>query len=218
MGCFVSLFEAKRTLRNQITDTITKLDSVFAEVDKLVYENAENLSGPYFVSRRGFLSSQRRFLANQAVYLISQAPALVADFEYARVGDAFSSIGDYDLANEYYLKAIEVSQNDYYKSMSIRAYARCLFEQGRIDEGRQKFKEAIAIIELNSDVNRWHVADTYQRWARIEADFQSRDKSQALLEKAKEAFLLISNRKRQEQGIANLMQIEGMISSMSHNK
>src|SRR6266481_3523677 len=131
--------EAERTIRGQITDVIGKLDAVFAEWDKLIFENAEKKSDPYFVGRRSFLNGQKRFLARQALYLMDYVPDLVTDFEYNRVADAFCSIGDYDQANDLYKQSIEAAKQPNYKANCTRAYARCLFGQGRINEGRANF-------------------------------------------------------------------------------
>jgi tetratricopeptide (TPR) repeat protein len=188
------------------------LDSVFAEWDKLIYDYADKKSDPYFVGRRSFLNGQKRFLARQAVFLIDQAPDITTDFEYNRVADAFSSIGDFDDANKHYLKAIEVADGRY-TSVCIRAYARSLFWQGRFEEGRGKYQESIALISLDNDVDRFHTAETYQRWAMAEADFGNWNEARRHIDDARGTYTTIKNRQQQFQGLENLSQQEEVINA-----
>jgi tetratricopeptide (TPR) repeat protein len=205
--------EAERTVRNQITDTIAKLDAVFAEWDKLIFENADKASDPYFVGRRSFLNGQKRFLARQALYLMGYSSDLVTDFEYNRVADAFCSIGDFDQANELYQKSIEAAKTSYYKSICTRAYARCLFGQGKVDEGRKRFQEAVDLVQAHSDVKRFHTAETYQRWAIVEADAHNWEESSKRIEQAREMYLMITSKRQQDEGLASLYEIENRFST-----
>jgi len=209
--------EAERTVRNQITDVIGKLDAVFAEWDKLNFENADKRSDPYFVGRRSFLNGQKRFLARQALYLMDYVPHLVTDFEYNRVADAFCSIGDFDQANALYIQAIESAKQLTYKSNCTRAYARCLLSQGRVAEGRERFLAAVALILPSTDVSRFHIAETYQRWALVEADSNNWTVATELIQKAREMYLQIISSRPRGEGLANLEQIENSISSRQQN-
>lgn len=205
--------EAERTVRNQITDVIGKLDAVFAEWDKLIFENAGKASDPYFVGRRSFLNGQKRFLARQALYLMNYAADLATDFEYNRVADAFCSIGDFDQANELYKKSIEAAKSTFYKSVCTRAYGRCLFGQGQIDEGRKRFQEAVDLVQVNSDVNRFHTAETYQRWALLEADTHNREAAGKRINQAREMYLQITSNRQRDEGLANLHEIENRLAT-----
>jgi tetratricopeptide (TPR) repeat protein len=211
--------ESNRTARTQLTDLISKLDSVFAEFDKLMFENADKSADPYFVGRRSFLNGQKRFLARQAVYLMDQIPDLVTDFEYNRVADAFSSVGDYRLSDKYYVKAIEATDNvedpdtkAYYASMSMRAFARSLFEQRLIEEGRKRYQESLDLIRPDTDLNRYNNAETHQRWALAEADVLEWNEAEDHINKARSFYQSIVNRGRRAQGLANLAKIEELIS------
>jgi len=200
--------EAERAIRNQITDVIGKLDAVFAEWDKLNFENPDKRSEPYFVGRRSFLNGQKRFLAKQALYLMDHVPHLVTDFEYNRVADAFCSIGDFDEANTLYTKSIKAAKTPYYKSICTRAFARCLFGQGRVDDGRIQFQRAIALVPAISDVNRFHTAETYQRWALTEADTNNWDEANKQITEARTMYHTIVGERQQEEGLANLEEVE----------
>lgn len=200
--------ETRRTIRSQITDAISKLDSVFAEWDKLIHENLDKSSDPYLVARRSFLNGQRRFLARQVVFLIDQVPELTTDFEYNRVADAFSAVGDFDKANHYYLKAMEVSENNYYKSICARAYARSLFWQGSPTDARERYQESVALVKQDSDFYRFHTAETYQRWAAAEADAGNWDEAKMRLEDARRIYEIIKNKRLKLQGLENLGRVE----------
>jgi len=188
------------------------LDAVFAEWDKLIFENAEKKSDPYFVGRRSFLNGQKRFLARQALYLMDYVPDLVTDFEYNRVADAFCSIGDYDQANDLYKQSIEAAKQPNYKANCTRAYARCLFGQGRINEGRANFKDAVLLISPTSDVNRFHIAETFQRWAIVEADSHNWKEASVLVNNSRETYLKLIGKRQRDEGLANLKHIESSIS------
>jgi tetratricopeptide (TPR) repeat protein len=203
--------ETQRTMRNQVTETIAKLDTVFAEWDKLNYENTEKRNDPYFVGRRSFLNGQKRFIAKHALYLMEQIPELITDFEYSRVADAFNSIGDFEQANKLYKKAIDTAESDYYKSICTRGYGRSLFAQGLIEKGRSQFKDAVSLVSANNDVNRFHTAETYQRWAVAEADAQNLDEAKEKLNKARDIYLTINSTRQKDDGLANLKEIENRI-------
>lgn len=205
--------EDERTIRNQITDVIGKLDAVFAEGDKLNYENSDQRNDPYFVGRRSFLNGQKRFLARQALYLMQYVEHLVSDFEYNRVADAFCSIGDFGQANDLYIQAIKSAKPPNYKANCTRAYARCLFDQSRIKEGREQFQKAIDLVSTDNDVNRFHVAETYQRWAIVEADSHNSAEAAELIEKAREMYTRIIGGRPRGEGLANLERIKSNISA-----
>lgn len=204
--------ENKRTLRNQLSDTIMKLDSVFAEFDKLVFENSTEYHNPYFVGRRSFLNGQKRFLARQAVSFMNQIPNQVSDFEYNRVADAFSSIGDFEEGNEFYKRAVNAASTSYYKSINARAFARSLFNQGNTESGRKMFKIAIDLVKPDSDVKRFHTAETYQRWAIAEADSNNLDVAVDRINAAEKIYKEISNEQTRDRGLNNLKELQRIVS------
>ena len=198
-------YETQRTLRSQITDVIADLNSVFEESDKLKYESADKPSDPYVVGRRSFLNGQKRFFARQAIYLMGQVPKLVTDFEYLAVADAFSQMGEFKQANAYYEKAIRASKKEpYYRSIALRAYARNLFNQNNVQDGRTAYQDSLNLISLDSDFNFFHAGETYQRWATVEADNSFLNEAKQLFESSRETYEKIQNPGRRKQGLANL--------------
>lgn len=203
--------ESKRTIRNQLTDAISKLDAVFAEWDKLIFENAGKEPEPYYLGRRSFLNGQKRFMAKQTLYLLEHIPELATDFEYNRIADAFSSIGDYTEANKLYEEAIKVANVNHYKANCIKAYARSLFNQGNIIEGRKQFHIAVETVPTDNNFHIYHKAETYQRWANVENDNLNYSESISLIKKARETYLTITNKIQRNQGLKNLEMIEKSI-------
>lgn len=200
--------ESERSLKGQLTDSVKKLDDVFAEWDKLVYEQKGKSPDQYYIGRRSFLNGQKRFLAKQALYLMSSAPELVSDFEYNRVADAFSSIGDFEKANSLYLQAIETADEEYYKAICLRAYARSLFGQGDFEKGRQYFQKSIDTATKDTNVNLYSKAETYQRWASVEFENEFPDNAKQKILEARRFYSKIPTPRNRQQGLQHLFELE----------
>lgn len=203
--------ETERIIKSQLTESIMKLDGVFAEWDKLIYEQKGKPPDPYYVGRRSFLNGQKRFLAKQALYLMESAPRLVSDFEYNRVADALSSIGDFEKSNPLYLQAIEAAKEENYKAVCLRAYARSLFNQAKFDEGREYFQQAVDALSKDTNVNLYSKAETYQRWASMEAENDFYDNAKSKIENAKAFYSKITTSRNRRQGLQHLSELEKMI-------
>lgn len=202
--------ETKRSIRVQITDSIKKLDDVFAESEKHFYENRDKQPDSYFFTKRIYLNGQKRHLAKQALFLINSAPHLANDFEFCRVADAFSSMGDYDDSNQLYLQAI-AKATGYYKAICLRGYARSLFEQGDYESGRVFYQQAVDLTdgEHNSDI--YNRAETYQRWAQFEAENQFMELAAEKVEMSRKIYSMIRNEKMRKRGLENLSNLEQYI-------
>jgi tetratricopeptide (TPR) repeat protein len=200
--------ETKRTIRSQLTDVITDLDSVFDEDNKITGDNTNASSESSLQKRRSFLNGRKRFLARQAIFLMDQMPKLVTDFEYNAVADAFHQIGEFDEANSYYEKAIERANRTYYKSIIMRAYAQCLFNQQKFQEARKYYQESINLAVLDSDPHIYHTAETYERWARMEATWSFAKEAKVLFEKANSVYAKLSNSELQNEALSRLRTLE----------
>jgi tetratricopeptide (TPR) repeat protein len=200
--------EAKRTIRNQLTDAVSKLDGAMAEWDKLIFESAGQQLDSYYFGKRSYLNGQKRFLARQTLFLLEHIPELVSDFEYNRIADAFSSIGDYEESNPLYQKAIAIATSPAYKSASIRGYAKSLFNQNKLAEGRDKFREALNLINEHSDFQLYIKGETYRRWAALEMDYQEFESANSLLDKAKDLCSRINHPYHRNQGLAAIAALE----------
>lgn len=162
-------FETERTLRQQLTDAIGKLNSAFEESAKLEQEKAGSLNEPSVVNLKAFYNGQRLFYARQAVYVATQIPSLVSDAEYNSLARAFLDLDDDENAVLYYRKAIRAASAPLYKATNLRGLGRTFIRMGNEAEGRAAFSEALKLSAQTTDSFLRFQADTLLRWAQIEA-------------------------------------------------
>ncbi|WP_454190063.1 hypothetical protein [Paenibacillus sp. Marseille-Q7038] len=149
-------YENERTIRNQLTDTISKLIALNIENQK--NREVDNQSNRISLNR--IFNSQRRYLVEQSIYLMDKIKGLVTDVEYNIIAIALVNTGDINNADVYYSKCVDASPNDIYKLYNTRGYARFLFDNVNHDAGRKKYKEALEINLLDNDRNRYDRGDT----------------------------------------------------------
>ena len=185
--------EKQRTVRNQITEVLSRIIAGKIENAKLYHETAEK-TPEYFQALSSILNQQNAFLLNQAVYLTDQVPELVTAVEYNTLAAANSDAGDLIMAERYYSKAITVCPNDYYKSLAIRSYAGFLFAQRRLEEAREEFRKAVSLLKGGDNLVRYTNGFTYQMWAWNELNnANSIKRAQELVESASNEFKGIEN-------------------------
>jgi tetratricopeptide (TPR) repeat protein len=156
--------EKQRSVRNQITDTLSQIIAGNIEKAKLYYETAEK-NPEYFQSISSILNQQNAFLLNQAIYLTDQVPELVTAVEYNTLATANVDAGDLIMAERYFRKAIDASTNEYYKSLAMRSYGVFLFTQRRFEEGREVFRKSVSLLKGGDNLARQTKGFTYQMWA-----------------------------------------------------
>lgn len=159
-----SKYEKQRAIKKEITDTLSKIVSTSLENAKLYRESAEK-DPPYYQAVSSILNQQNAFLLQQATYLMDEVPGLVTAIEYNTIAAANANAGDLISAEKYYKKAIDVSPNNYYRSLAIRGYAGYLFPQRRFDEARENFRKAISLLTGGDNLVRYTNGLTYQMWA-----------------------------------------------------
>jgi tetratricopeptide (TPR) repeat protein len=121
-----------------------------------------------------------------------------------------ASAGQYVLANEYALQAINrcPANDPYDKSLAIRSYAVILFQQENLPEGRKRFDDAVKLLANSGlDKNLIHINNgmIYQIWASYENVFAPADNNtQKLLEKAKEEYNQIDIQMVKQQALNKL--------------
>ncbi len=148
----------------------------------------------YFQSLSSILNQQNAFLLQQATYLAEQVPDLVTAVEYNTIASATANAGDLIAAEKYYKKAIDVSPNNYYRSLSIRSYANYLFPQRRFEEARENFRKAISLLTGGDNMVRYTNGLTYQMWAWNESNNAASPKrAEELFESAVNEFNGIDN-------------------------
>lgn len=180
--------ENNRTLRNQLTDVMSKLATVAGEVGKLQAERESKGNTPFIQGRFINLNDQRNFLARQATALMSKIAKTVTDVEYATVAVAFRGIGDFGQADEYWRKAIEVSSSDFYRTQSLRGYANFLFVAGQHEAGREHYRQSLGVIRGDDDRACNMKGETLQRWALAEAGAGYIEEARRLLDQSRNTF------------------------------
>ena len=183
-----SKYEKQRAIRKEITDTLGKIVATAIDNAKLFHEIAEK-DPRYFESVSSILGQQNAFLLQQATYLTDQVPELVTAVEYNTIAAATANAGDLIAAEKYYRKAIDVSPNDYYRSLAIRSYANYLFPQRRFEEAREYFRKAISLLTGGDNLVRYTNGLTYQMWGWNEANIGGSPKrAEELFESALNEF------------------------------
>lgn len=185
--------EKQRTVRNQITDILSRIVAGNIENAKLYHETAAN-NPEYFQNLSSILNQQNAFLLNQAIYLTDQVPELVTAVEYNTLATANANAGDLIMAEKYYRKAVAVSPNDYYRSLATRSYGAFLFAQRRYEEAREEFRKAVGLLKGGDNLVRHTNGFTYQMWAWNELNNAgSIRRAQDLVESASNEFKGIDN-------------------------
>ncbi len=188
-----SKHEKQRAIRKEITDTLGKIVATALESAKLFHDSAEK-DPMYYQSVSSTLNQQNAFLLYQAMYLTDQVPDLVTAVEYNTIAAANANAGDLIAAEKYYRRAVEVSPNNYYRSLAIRSYASYLFPQRRFEEARENFSKSIALLNGGDDMARYTNGMTYQMWAWNEANNAASPKrAETLFESALNEFNGIGN-------------------------
>lgn len=186
-------YEKQRAVKNQITETLSRITTTALEQAKIFHDLAGK-EPIYYQNVSSILNQQNTFLLHQAIYLIDQVPDLVTSVEYNTVAAATANAGDLISAEKYYVKAVEVAPNDYYKSLGLRSYGGFLFMQRRFEEGRDQFKKAVSLLRGGDSVVRWTNGLTYQTWAWNELNNAlAPQRAAELFESAKNEFIGIDN-------------------------
>jgi tetratricopeptide (TPR) repeat protein len=204
-----SKYEKQRAIKKEITDTLSKIVSTALENAKLFRESAEK-DPAYYQAVSSILNQQNAFLLQQATYLTDEVPDLVTAVEYNTIAAATANAGDLISAEKYYKKAIEVSPNNYYRSLAIRSYAAYLFPQRRFEEARENFKKAISLLTGGDNLVRYTNGFTYQMWAWNESNNAASSKrAEELFESAINEFSGIDNETVRRDALNGLQAAKG---------
>lgn len=196
--------ENRRTIRNQLTDALSKLNAVNAEARKLSIEKAADRHTPEVNGMFSFFNDQRAFLVRQAVFLADQIPAHVSDIEYSLIARALGNAGDHVSALTYWSKSIAASKDTLQRAMRLRGFAAYHFEQGDVDSGRKCVKESVSLLAGDDDFRKHTVGETYLRWANLERDAGDALEFGRLMDCAREAFSSIKSKPLRAHGVAVL--------------
>jgi len=188
-----SRHDKQRAIKHEITDTLGRIVATALESAK-IYREARESDPAYFQMVSSILNQQNTFLLNQATYLAEQVPSLMTAVEYNTIASATANAGDLIAADRYYQKAIEVSPNDYYRSLALRSYGGFLFAQGRFEVARELFKKAIMLMPGTGNFVHFTNGFTYQMWGWNEANQAKQAKfAELVFERAANEFMQIDN-------------------------
>jgi hypothetical protein len=183
--------ELKSTLRKQLTDYIAKIQDLNVEQGK---SRAANKKDDYPPDFNRLILDQKRFIARQMDYFANKIPNMVTPYEWTVLATSLDDIGDPAQAEKYFKKAfLSYARNDLEKIIFARQYARFLFRNGRIEDGRRLYLFAVNTGKGNSPRNIIYLADTFERWARAEGDFGDRKQVSALLDRAQSTYARLRN-------------------------
>ena len=182
--------ERKRNIRQTLTTTLNDIAKINIEISKLKKEEAGN--NPDKVDERRNYDFQRNAFIIEADFLINENPKVLTAIDCSLVAFTYNELGDYKKAEHYWKESISRAQTKEMKHIHTRDYASFLFQQNRIEQGREKFKKTLSI-ELNDTDDGWSVLiDTYLLWASAEYFFghekefhQYNDAADALCKKIK---------------------------------
>jgi tetratricopeptide (TPR) repeat protein len=186
--------ERKRNIRQTLTSTLNDVAKINIEISKLKKE--EEGDSPDKVEQRRNYDFQRGAMIMEADFLINENPKVLTAIDCSLTAFTYSELGDFKKAEHYWNESIVRSQTKELKHIHSRDYASFLFQQNRMDQGRKKFKEALAI-ELNkTDDDLMVVIDTYLLWASAEYFFGNEKDFTQYNDAADEISKKISNRNK----------------------
>lgn len=187
--------EVRLALRSQLTDLLEKLSDLNTEVAKFNYQR-EKKDEEYPPHYPRLLNDQRRFLVRQAAFVAAQIARLVSPYEYLVMAGAFDAVDDIFQAEHFYSVAASRASDLLDRGIAVRAYARFLFVQSRIPEGREQYARALDCFRGDVDRLKHFRGDTYERWAAQEFEWSNPTESHRLLELAIPEFESLSNPSR----------------------
>ena len=183
--------ESKHTIRSQLTSVLESMMDVNLKAGRITSEDSDPLYKQHALS---VLNQENAFLLSQAMYLSEQIPNLVTPVELITVAYAHVQTGNQILAEDFYTRAINSSNSDYDKIMSLKTRAQYLFLNQRFNEAREDFKKSLTLMPDNNDMANWTHGTTYFQWANYENFMvKSQNRAKPLYENAKNRFQKINN-------------------------
>ncbi|NOU19173.1 MAG: hypothetical protein HOO91_16575 [Bacteroidales bacterium] len=190
--------ETRRTIRKNLSDTLENVTKINIEFAKLKH-NEQEYNTDNFIELRRIYNSQKRILIAHADYLTTNYDYMVTDIDCNLLAGAYSDIGDYTKADNYWIKTIQKSASNSVKHMNLRGYARFLFFQGKFQLGRSKYEESLKVELPDTDNYRRQLTDTYIMWATVEREFNNESETRRLIDLAKSYCSRIGHSKMRQE-------------------
>jgi len=140
------------------------------------------------------INSKRQIFLEAAAYLIEQIPEQVSSQEYRFLAFEYMTDSNYEDAEKYYMKAIDVSRSNIAKIFSNRELGEFYFNTGKKIKGRDLFNQAVLLSKEPSDPYSLYTKGfTYERWGYYELWLGEKRQGQEYFKKALDYYLKIPN-------------------------
>ena len=153
--------QIQTSVRDQLGSVVQDLIKTLADCSTLLSQDRSN---PSWYSTNATLSTKLQSLSRHATALIEQEPATVTDIEYSVIAQASAMANDLPQALIYWKKAVKSSPSSYYKVVNLRSFANFQYTQGRYEEGKALYQEALGIMDNSDDFQKQTNAWTFQMW------------------------------------------------------
>lgn len=191
--------ETKRTIRKNLSDTLENISKIAIEATKLrVSKDTDFNSEPIILLRRNF-NSQRRILIAHADFLVDKYDSIATEIDSNILAGAYATIGDMEKAEHYWVKTVKKSVSKSIRAMNLRGFGTFLFNNGKIELGRQYFDEALSLELVKNDENRVLQIDTCLMLCDLENEFGSKERYEASSTKAMEILATIKSGHRKDE-------------------
>jgi tetratricopeptide (TPR) repeat protein len=209
------LFETRRTIRLQLTESISESMSVLADVDVQRYKRDE-LKDREAEARLNRLTKQLYSLAVQADFFMQKLPAkMIRDVEYSNVANAFWASDDHHRAQFYFEKAVAAAEDrhepegeEWYFNLRtakcVKEFANLLFQRGKQEEGRRQYEKAAGLLRGERDQVWMEKGWVFMMWARSEARVGQKERALEYKSQAKKAFEAIKNKEMRKKSLRDL--------------
>jgi tetratricopeptide (TPR) repeat protein len=190
LAFLVSIYGVWEKRRDQRHQQFTRLSTLVDELNKVAYEQ-DRTSEDFIAKKRDVPASlnlvsnnRREVLCFEATDLIRELGQDVAPSQLRLVGHGWSRAGHPDLGEPLFRRVIDRDKTDIETMFSWRALANQLMQLGREGEGREAYRQAIALVDQVSSYPDFEKGDTYIRWANDEASLGQLERARELLGEA----------------------------------
>ena len=197
--------DSRRSTRDQLSESINDLIRLNAENNTMWLVPPEQRDYSYY-QKQGSITQTAVAIARQAVYLVEQQPGLATDIEYYTIAQGLVMAGDSAAADDYWKKAISAAPNSFYKIVNTRSYADFLFNQGKHETGRSLYQNALAMVDNDTDHNKYTNGFTYQMWMVSESNHRFWEEADGNYNRGRRIFESISNPYLKEGALAAIEQ------------
>ena len=184
--------DSERTTREQLNSVISELIKINAENNAMSQVPIATRDFAYY-QKTSTITQVATALSRQAVYLVKQQKGIVTDVEYVSIAQGLVLSSDIQLADKFYLESIKSAPSKFFKVTNTRMYAGFLFSQGRHEQGRDFYQDALGELNNDTDFNKYTNGYTYHTWMASEGSNGFWEEAEEKYYKAKRLFGSISN-------------------------